>query len=158
MKKTFFPIFISLLLAFGLSSCLKDSNSSCTPKSVDSEKPDILAYASANSINGAFTAEGVYYQITDPGIGDHPTPNSVVSVNYVGKYLNGNIFDQSSGSPAVFPLSNAIHGWQLVLPLLKKGGSMKVIIPSSLAYGCTGYQGIPADAILYFEITLVDVQ
>jgi FKBP-type peptidyl-prolyl cis-trans isomerase len=32
-----------------------------------------------------------------------------------------------------------------------------LIIPSSLAYGCNATGPIPGDAVLYFEIELVDV-
>jgi FKBP-type peptidyl-prolyl cis-trans isomerase len=33
-----------------------------------------------------------------------------------------------------------------------------LIVPSALAYGCNGRAIIPGDAVLFFEIELVDVQ
>jgi len=50
-----------------------------------------------------------------------------------------------------------IAGWQIGLPLIHKGGEIKLIVPSSLAYGC-GNGPLPANSILYFDIHLVDVQ
>jgi FKBP-type peptidyl-prolyl cis-trans isomerase FkpA len=56
-------------------------------------------------------------------------------------------------------LNQAINGWQIGVPLLKEGGTMKLIVPSSLAWGCTGAGSgtIPRDAVVYFDVTLVDV-
>jgi FKBP-type peptidyl-prolyl cis-trans isomerase FkpA len=45
----------------------------------------------------------------------------------------------------------------LGLPLIKKGGVIRLIIPSSLAYGCNAAGSIPGDSVLYFEVELVDV-
>jgi FKBP-type peptidyl-prolyl cis-trans isomerase len=42
---------------------------------------------------------------------------------------------------------------------MQKGGHMKMVVPSSLAYGCTGIPGvIPPNTPLYFDIVLVNVQ
>lgn len=148
------------LLAFGfcylVSGCVKDT--SCDPKSVDSERTTIVNYAAANSISATAHTSGLYYEITNPGAGASPTSTSGVKVTYTGKLLNGSTFD-SATTPVDLPLGQAIQGWQIGLPLLKEGGSMKMIIPSSLAWGCQGAGSgvIPPDAIVYFEVTLVDV-
>ena len=42
------------------------------------------------------------------------------------------------------------------LPLIKKGGHIKLVIPSSLAYGCSGYGTIPPNTPLFFDINLID--
>jgi len=51
-----------------------------------------------------------------------------------------------------------ISGWQIGIPLIQKGGFIKLIIPSALGYGCRGTGPIPGDAIIYFDIQLLDVQ
>ena len=71
--------------------------------------------------------------------------------------MNGTIFDSNTGAPIQFILGQVIPGWQLGLPLIQKGGVIRLIIPSSLAYGCTGSGSIPGDSVLYFEVELVDV-
>jgi FKBP-type peptidyl-prolyl cis-trans isomerase len=147
--------FTFFIIAGLSSSCLKDN--SCTPKSVDSERAAILAYASANTIVATPHSSGFYYEIINAGSGPSPTVNSTVSARYVGKLLDGTIFDSQTVNPVSFVLGNTIPGWQLGLPLIQKGGTIKLLIPSSLAYGCTGRGTIPADAILYFEVNLVDV-
>jgi FKBP-type peptidyl-prolyl cis-trans isomerase FkpA len=150
-------VFTSILLMMIISSgCLKDN--SCDPKSVESEEAAIQAYATANSINAVRHSSGMYYQIVNPGSGPTPTVNSVVSARYVGKLTDGTIFDSQTVNPVSFPLGNTILGWQLGIPLVQKGGTIKLIIPSSLGYGCTGQGPIPGNSILYFEVNVVDVQ
>lgn len=144
------------LLLLTSSGCLKDN--SCNPKSVESEEAAIQAYAAANSINAVRHSSGLYYEVVNPGSGPTPTVNSVVSARYVGKLTDGTIFDSQTVNPVSFPLGNTILGWQLGIPLVQKGGTIKLIIPSSLGYGCTGQGPIPADAILFFEVNVVDVQ
>lgn len=147
---------VFVLLLFTSSGCLKDN--SCNPKSVESEEAAIQAYAAANSINAIRHSSGLYYEIVNPGSGPTPTVNSVVSARYVGKLTDGTIFDSQTANPVSFPLGNTIPGWQLGIPLVQKGGTIKLIIPSALAYGCTGQGPIPPNSILFFEVNVVDVQ
>jgi FKBP-type peptidyl-prolyl cis-trans isomerase FkpA len=98
------------------------------------------------------------YQIVDTGTGATPNLNSKVYITYTGTLLNGSVFDQQSNSALTgWPLNQLIEGWRVGLPLIKVGGEIKLIVPSSMAYGCTGYGGIPANAVLYFDIHLVNV-
>ena len=140
MKKTCFIVLISSLLFIG-TGCLKDN--SCQNKTVQSEQAAITAYAATNGITGTFHSSGVYYQITTPGSGPTPTTSSQVSIRYTGKLLNGTVFDSQTGTPVTFGLGGTIPGFQIALQLVQKGGTIKFIIPSSLAYGCAGTNGIP---------------
>jgi FKBP-type peptidyl-prolyl cis-trans isomerase FkpA len=157
--KIFSLLFIACT-AFFLSGCLKGSNSSsCTPVPVANEEPTILAFAANHGINATKDASGLYYQIDSLGTGPAPTASSVVFVTYTGKLLNGAVFDQQTNANQTgWTLGGLIPGWQIGLSLIKKGGGIKLIVPSSLAYGCQPNGPIPANSILYFEIHLVDVQ
>lgn len=138
-----------LLLAFtGLTmlSCKEES---------DMEK--IEDYLAKNNLVAQSTASGLYYIITQEGTGDHPTLQSTVKVRYKGYRLNGDVFDQTSGtSTATFPLTQLILGWQEGIPLLKKGGKGTFFCPSDLAYGSQQVGDIPPNSVLIFEIELVD--
>jgi FKBP-type peptidyl-prolyl cis-trans isomerase FkpA len=134
----------------------------CTPVSPQAEEAQIIAYASANSISVVKNSSGIFYEIIDPGTGATPTRNSTVTTTYTGKLLNGTIFDSGT---AESPLSGVIEGWQIGIPLIKKGGRIKLIIPSALAYGCnpvrkqnTEIVVIPANSVLYFDIVLDNVR
>ena len=154
MKRTILILLVSSLLFSGIG-CIK--NDECQDKTVESEQATILAYASANSIIGTAHSSGIYYQVISPGSGPTPSLTSQVSVRYTGKLLDGTVFDSQTGTPVSFQLGGTIPGWQIGLQLIQKGGVIKLIIPSSLAYRCSGYAGIPGNAILFFEVQLVDV-
>lgn len=147
-------VLISFLMIV-LPSCLKDE---CQPKTVQSEQAEILAYAGANGITGIAHSSGLYYQVINPGSGPTPTLASQVKVTYTGKLLDGTVFDSQTTATDFAVVSQFIAGWQIGLQLIAEGGSIKLIIPSSLAYGCDAVGVIPSHSILYFEITLVDVQ
>lgn len=139
--------------------CLKTEPSGCQPVAVESEKARLIQFCTANNITYTEHSSGMLYQIMDPGQGILvPAASSTVTVQYVGKYMNGVTFDSSS-TPFTSSLSQLIDGWKIGLPLIKKGGKIKLVIPSSLAYSCTGYPPlIPANAPLYFDISLVDIK
>lgn len=150
----FFSASIILFLSGG---CYKDRKP-CQPKTVASEDAAMLSYAVANGITATKHGSGMYYQIINPGSGTvTPTNASTVTVKYTGKLINGTIFDQRITTPVSFVLGGVIVGWQLCLPLIKKGGSIKLIIPSEYGYGCAGQGPVPGYSILYFEIELIDV-
>jgi FKBP-type peptidyl-prolyl cis-trans isomerase FkpA len=146
---------VLLLLGFVVTGC---TDNGCKPVKPETEEPQITAYAAANGITATKHMSGMYYQIVTPGSGPTPNINSKVFVTYTGKRLDNTVFDQSA-SVVSFNLSSLVEGWQVGLPLIKKGGQIRLIVPSSMAYGCTGVPGtIPSNSVLYFDIQLIDVQ
>ena len=153
MKRNVLLAFILAPLLF--TACGKTSEP-CVPATVASEKAAMVAYCTANSITYTEHASGILYEVMSPGLTTQPTIANTVSVVYTGKLLNGNQFD-ASANPVRLALSGVIKGWQIGIPLIKKGGRIKMVIPSSLAYGCTGQGSIAPNSPLYFEVTLTDV-
>lgn len=107
------------------------------------------------------TASGLQYKAITEGTGTRPGPNDVVTVDYVGKLINGTEFDSSykRGQPATFELSGVIPGWVEGLQLMKKGGTYEFYIPAKLAYGARGVPPVigPNQALI-FEVKLIDVK
>lgn len=137
-------------------SCVKKAI--CEDKSVQSEQSDVLGYASAQGMTGTLHSSGLYYQIINQGTGPTPNLNSGIMVKYTGRLVSNNqIFEQQTNPVGPLGLGGLILGWQIALPLIQKGGKIQVILPSSLAYGCTGFGSVPGNAVLFFEIELVDV-
>src|SRR4051794_28318880 len=128
-----FLLIASVILVFATACGKKEMG--CTPVSPQSEEPRITAFASANGITAVKHSSGIYYQIIDTGSGKRPTINNTVSAIYTGKLLDGTKFDESL-TPVDFPLSGVIEGWGIAIPLIAKGGRIKLIIPSAYAYGC----------------------
>jgi len=106
----------------------------------------------------------LYYKIENAGTGSSIKTDSTISVEYTGKFLNGNVFDQAKeGSPATFVLKDVIRGWQNGIPLIKEGGSIRLIIPSLLGYGLSGSRDaygvatIPTASCLDFMVKVTNV-
>ena len=150
-------ILVSVMIV-SCTGCFK-KDEACAPVTPTAEENAIKAYATANGITATKHNSGMYYQVINAGSGSTPNINSKVFITYTGKLLNGTQFDQQANPANTgWTLGGLIEGWRLGVPLIQKGGKIKLIIPSSLAYGCNGSGPIPANSILYFEIDLVDVQ
>jgi FKBP-type peptidyl-prolyl cis-trans isomerase len=137
------------------SGCIKQDQG-CTPVKPQDEAAQIMAYAHANSMNVIKHTSGIYYETINQGIGATPTMSSTITVSYTGKLLNDNIFEQNMGYTKA--LNTVIEGWQIGMPLIRKGGRIKLIIPSSYGYGCIEKGNIPPNSVLYYDIYLADVQ
>ena len=152
MRKVFVGCLIVILCSAG---CKKDKG--CEPVAPEAEQPQIEKFVTDNNLVSMKNYRGIYYQIVDLGYGATPDINSTVVVTYTGKFLNGNIFDEKASADS-FQLNKVIEGWQIGLPLIKKGGRIKMVIPSAYAYGCVGNGPIPPNAVLYFDVKLEDVK
>ncbi len=96
------------------------------------------------------------------GTGAEAVPGASITVNYVGKLDNGQVFDASSnhGQPFTFTLGvgQVIPGWDQGLLGMKVGGKRTLVIPPEAAYGDRAIGSIPANSTLTFEVELLDVQ
>ena len=105
-------------------------------------------------------------QITDEVVGSGATAvaGDSVTVDYVGSLTDGTVFDASknhgtTGFTFTLGAGQVIPGWDQGLVGMKVGGTRKLIIPASLAYGSQGAGGvIPPNATLIFEVQLRSVQ
>jgi FKBP-type peptidyl-prolyl cis-trans isomerase FklB len=129
------------------------------------------AQSEKNRIDGeAFLAEngkkegvvtrpsGLQYKVLNEGKGKSPKETSTVTVNYVGRLLDGTEFDSSfkRGEPATFPLGGMIRGWIEGVPLMKEGAKYEFYIPPSLGWGENGAGGvIPPNATVIFQVELI---
>jgi FKBP-type peptidyl-prolyl cis-trans isomerase len=129
----------------------------------------LIAGCGSSSPSTPSTSSGTFTQ-TDLVVGTGPdaTVGKTISVNYTlwlydtsktdGK---GTLVQSSVGStPFSFVLGagQVIKGWDQGVVGMKVGGTRRLIVPPDLAYGSTGQNGIPANATLVFEITLLSVQ
>ena len=156
MKKTLLAV---IVLCVCFAGCIKDDKG-CKPANVSDERPAMVNFCNTNQISYTEHSSGILYQIMSPGTGAMPNDNSRIYITYSGTLLNGTVFDsQTDPSRTGWYLNGLIDGWRYALPLIRKGGSIKIVVPSSLAYGCTGSgSSIPANSPLYFTINLIDVQ
>lgn len=104
---------------------------------------------------------GLQYEVITQGKGKKPTKDDMVTVDYEGKLINGEVFDSSykRGQPATFPVSGVIPGWTEALQLMNEGSTWMLYIPANLAYGEAGAGGaIGPNETLIFKVHLINVK
>lgn len=109
------------------------------------------------------TASGLEYIETTTGKGVQAAVGKTVIAHYTGKFVEDKVFDSSisRGEPFEFVVGKGrvIKGWDEGISLMKVGGKAQVTIPPNLGYGEHGARSvIPANAILGFDVDLVDVK
>jgi FKBP-type peptidyl-prolyl cis-trans isomerase FkpA len=104
--------------------------------------------------------EGVFYQLLKKGTGPQVNVTDTVVVHYKGwLYSDGSIFDQTKEKPATFPLGRLIKGWQLAVPQCRVGGTIRIYIPSGLAYGMRTFATtIPPNSTLVFDVEILEAR
>lgn len=100
------------------------------------------------------TPSGLYYFIISEGSGRTPVNGDTVSIWYKAKYLSGELFDTNFDqvNPYYFIVgaNTVIKGIDEGVRLIKNSGRIKILTPSSLAYGSTGLYGY--DSYGYYRI------
>lgn len=155
---------ISLIVAFGFifihSGCKKDEEESLTPQQQLAKDIMIIEdYLMSKQLVAQRTASGLHYIITEEGTGEHPTVDDIVTIKYKGYLTDGTIFDQTRPANAITqPLSIFIQGWIEGIPYLRSGGGKGILlIPSALGYGSTAVGSIPANSVIIFDVTLLEI-
>lgn len=149
----------ALLVGSLFTGCSR--NNGCTPVSVGSERAQLEAFNASIGMNATLDSRGFFHEILVQGSNNRPQQVSTIFVRYKGTFLDGKVFDQQTVPGATgFVLNNLIDGWKYALPMIGKGGKIRISVPSALAYGCQGESrgsvAIPPNTPLYFELELVD--
>lgn len=106
------------------------------------------------------TPSGLQYEVLKEGTGKQPVATDSVTVHYIGKLIDGTVFDSSveRGAPATFGVTQVIPGWVEALQLMKEGAKWRLFIPSQLAYGPNGAGNvIGPNSTLIFDVELIKV-
>jgi FKBP-type peptidyl-prolyl cis-trans isomerase len=115
------------------------------------QRAQMIAFCNNNGITYTIHPSGILYQIITPGDSTKPNLCTSLTMTYTGKLMTGIQFDKGT---ITYPLKDLIVGWQIAVPLIGKGGKIKMVIPSSLAYGPNANGSIPANSPLYFEMSI----
>ncbi|MDE7103526.1 MAG: FKBP-type peptidyl-prolyl cis-trans isomerase [Bacteroidales bacterium] len=135
----------------------------------------IAAYLQENNLNVEPTSDGLYFIRTQAGKGKAIQQGSPVKFHYVGRLLDGTIFDTSIKEVAeengLFhpmrnyePLSTMAGTGQMILGMdegllmMRQGDKATLIIPFQLGYGDRDLGPIPAYSPLIFEMEIVSVE
>ena len=117
--------------------------------------PQLMAdFVKKSGMTFKTTASGLQYAVKTEGTGDSPKNGDVCKCNYVGKFLDGKIFDQNKNMD--MPIGGMIPGFNEALMMMKKGGKATFLIPPAIGYGEQGQGPIPGNSPLVFEVELLD--
>lgn len=98
------------------------------------------------------------------GTGEEVQLNDCITVNYRLNMADGTVVPGNdtftTGSPIAFELKEGglIKGWTQGIPGMKVGGMRRLVVPSDLAYGEPGRDGIPPNSDLVFDIEVLDTK
>ncbi len=177
MKLTLFTLF--LLSVIGFASCRKSSGE---PDIKQYDQQQIQNYIAANGITGMQRditngdTTGIYYQIITPGTGAIVDYSDTISYVYAmhsfdNKFLlEDTVVNHYFGYLGHIPFTvYNTNGLMLSIRnnLQRKGGKIRVLVPSHLAYGVSGYGSgsstvtnnrIAGNQCLDYTVNLVDDQ
>ena len=110
-------------------------------------------------------SDGLKYHDVKAGKGIKAGPGAKLTVKYAGLAPDPRAkggwkeFDSNGGKPLHFSLGHGevIRGWDAGLVGMCQGGTRRLVVPPSMAYGEGGAGPVPPKATLIFEVTLLNV-
>ena len=115
----------------------------------NSQRPEVIVSSS-----------GLQYEVISEGTGLTPGPMDTVLVHYLGRTIDGVVFDTTyeRGFPAEVPLDRVIPGWAEGLRMMQEGGRATLYIPPDLAYGEAGAGSmIGPNSVIIFDVELIAI-
>ena len=150
MKKPLLLVIVALLVVvFGMSSL-------CLAAQVSDEEKQAAEQIAQHEARAKKSFSGLKYVVLRQGKGDKPAKGQSIDAHYVGRFMDGRVFDQSYGrGPFTFNVGTGqvIKAWDEALLDMRVGEQRALIVPPSLGYGKRGAgSAIPPDTTLFFEV------
>jgi len=103
------------------------------------------------------TASGLQYKIIKDGNGPKPRLTDLVAMHFTIRLINGDKMwsTYDNQKPWVHHLDKALPGVREAALLMPAGSKWVLYIPASLAFGTTGYDSVPPDATLIYELEIL---
>lgn len=148
---------LTVLAPLAFAACLNGTEPNTFPN-IPIENTTFATNLGVDLAASTKTSSGLYYRDITLGGGATVLATDSVKVYYQGAFPNGQLFDQRLAPLPPYELrlgkDAVIEGWDEGLVGMKVGGVRQLIIPPSLAYGSSGFGGIPPNAVLVFNVTL----
>ncbi|MFM9024531.1 MAG: FKBP-type peptidyl-prolyl cis-trans isomerase [Planctomycetaceae bacterium] len=120
----------------------------------------VVATPSPSASVPAGTVSTLRYRDYAVGTGDVADAGDLLMVNYIGRLVDGTLFDSSllpNRDPFEFQLGvgQVIRGWDVGVEGMRVGGVRVLQIPPELAYGDSSQGAIPSGATLMFVVEML---
>lgn len=154
-------IFLGLFLLCAIFAACEKKKDYDPEAQLEIDKAIIAKYVKDSTV-AEITVDpsGMSYRIVSKGTGEvAPLLTDSIQVYYSARVLlSKNTFESIPlEQPVSLKLGALMEGWKIGLQKITKGGQIRMIIPSALAY--KDYQGssVPPNSILDYTVTLVDI-
>lgn len=124
------------------------------------EGPGFLA-ANAKQEGVVVTDSGLQYKVIVEGSGGYkPTEDDEVTVHYRGRFIDGTEFDSTYQRNEAYTaiVKQLVDGWAEALQLMSAGAKWELTLPAEIAYGERGSQYVGPNAVLIFEVELLEIK
>ncbi len=129
---------------------------------VQSESHQIDSFIQQHAFHMDVTGTGLRFEIIKAGKQRKTQPDDEVAIRYKAWLLNGTLcLETKSDQPEVLKLGRnmQIKGVEEALLMMTEGETVRIIVPSYLAYGMKGNGDlIPAAVSLYYELNLIGIK
>ncbi len=106
---------------------------------------------------------GLKITVTQEGTGEGVKNGQTVSMNYIGRFEDGKVFDTNVGPTSTHPeplefvlgAGMVISGWDKGILGMKVGEKRTLVISPELGYGPNDYGPIPGGSTLIFDVELL---
>ncbi|MBC8986020.1 FKBP-type peptidyl-prolyl cis-trans isomerase [Pedobacter sp. N36a] len=153
-----------LLLSFllcGLFAACEKTPPYDPEKQLELDAITIQKYRDSTRANLTVDPSGLNYEILGAGTGTvFPKLQDSLVVYFDARVLKSALTFRTvpETDSVTVKLADAMQGWQIGLPKITKGGRIRLIIPSALAYKDFSGTNIPPRAILDYTITLKNIK
>lgn len=171
MKKTLLiPVTAVVAAVTMFAACVKNDGPTCVPYSLEQDKHIIDSFISANDLESILTynTESSWYEgIMNPGTGNMPKSDSIISFKYSISLMNGTVIFESdtikqNEDGTQIELSDIKEPLNSAFAALNEGGTFRYIYPSSVYFSCAPQningKTVPGHSELIYDYKLTDVK
>jgi FKBP-type peptidyl-prolyl cis-trans isomerase len=127
----------------------------------DSNKAEGEAFLAANKVKpGVVTlASGLQYKIFKTGKGKKATDSNVLICRYQATLIDGTTVDKTEGKQSTaMNVAGLLPGLHEAVKLMPLGSKWQIVIPPQLAYGTLGNRGVGSNAVVIYDLEIVDIK
>jgi FKBP-type peptidyl-prolyl cis-trans isomerase FkpA len=154
-KKIKLPV-LAFLIVVLMTSCLRFKTYE------KEEKDEIQRYLLSNpDLSFELKSSGLYYTDIVVGTGTHPVTHDTAYIMYSGMFTNDTIWTTNIGTKdtLISPVGEGylLLGFDEAITYMNAGGKSKIVVPSELGYGNSGWN-FPAYTPIVYDIFLVRIK